>query len=58
MKKASLKHDDLKGFYLEGEDNFITYQIDLGENEEEPDWDLLERQANKLGYTLEGGIAP
>lgn len=53
MKKATLKHDDQEGFCIVGEDGFISYKIDTGTNPDEPDWDLIERQANKMGYTLD-----
>ena len=53
MKKATLSHDDQKGFILiDEEENFIM-QVEAGELEEEVNWELIEKQANELNYSLD-----
>jgi len=52
MKKVTLVHDDLKGFMLVDDVGDFVTTVDVGE-EEDPDWDLIEKQANKKGYTLD-----
>ena len=52
MKKCTLQHLDSKGFVLLDENNVIIDKVNTGEIEEDIDWNLVEEQANELGYTL------
>jgi len=52
MKKCTLEHVEGKGFVLLDESNVIIENVDAGETEEDIDWNLVEEQANELGYTL------
>jgi len=53
MKKCTLRHDDAKGFILVDEDDNFLATVDVGEDGEEVDWSFAEKQANKIGYTLD-----
>lgn len=53
MKKAILRHDDVKGFILVDEEGSFVVAVDTGNNSDEVDWELIEKQANKFGYSLE-----
>ncbi len=52
MKKATLNHDDVKGFILVDENQEFITKVNAGDNSEEPDWQEIEAQANALGYTI------
>ena len=53
MKTVILRHD-ARGFFLADKetDEFIM-MVDTGTKEEEVDWELIEKQANEEGYTME-----
>lgn len=55
-KKARLRHDDTKGFCLV---DFLTGDYiaaaEVGDMEDDIDWEKVEQQANKMGYELEQG---
>ena len=51
MKRTNLRHDDEKGFILVDTDGKFITTVNAGEGEE-PDWELIEKQANTEGYTL------
>ena len=53
METTILRHD-ARGFFLVGKENdeFIM-TVDAGAKDEEVDWELIEKQANENGYTLE-----
>ena len=52
MKKCTLEHVESIGFVLLDEENVIIEKVNAGEIEDDINWNLVEEQANKLGYTL------
>lgn len=53
MKKATLKHDDIQGFILVDENENFIITVKVGDLEGDIDWNLVEKQANEKGFTLD-----
>jgi hypothetical protein len=50
--QATLRHDDVKGFILIDADGKFIAKVDVGSQEDEVDWEMVEDQASILGYEL------
>lgn len=51
-KKATLKHDDEKGFILVDESGELIATAEVGDMDDDIDYELVEAQCEKLGYEL------
>ena len=52
MKKVFLRNDARGFFFADAETGEFLEKVNVGDLEEEVDWDLVEKQAEENGYEL------